>query len=320
MVDEVLSSPHHLGRRNAQLAACTFPSHDLLGIAEQYVSTQKRKFYRVPSAIYGSVIGPVLLVFTQSPEVLENNTLLRLLEEVLLAEDHAVPCEALVCELTSTLGTLETTRVPGSFQDLEDKAIQDQLVAATALRYTCWNTTNILSSEHLSYLDEGIKDQVVTATAVRYTCWNTTNILSSEHSRRRDQGSAIGSPALRYTCCNTTKILSSEYRSKFIQDLEDEAIQDHLVAATALRYTCCNTTNILSSEYRSKFIQDLEDEAIQDQLVAATALRYTCWNTTNIFRQNIAVTSSRSLRMKRSRISSWQLPDFGILAGKNKHP
>lgn len=59
-----------------------------------------------------------------------------LLEKILLAEDHAVSGKTLVGELTPTLGTLETARVPRPLQDLEDEAVEDQLVAASALRDT----------------------------------------------------------------------------------------------------------------------------------------------------------------------------------------
>lgn len=59
-----------------------------------------------------------------------------LLEKILLAEYHAVSCKTLVGELTRALGTLETARVPRPLQDLEDEAVEDQLVAASTLRDT----------------------------------------------------------------------------------------------------------------------------------------------------------------------------------------
>lgn len=59
-----------------------------------------------------------------------------LLEKILLAEDHAVSGKTLVGELTPTLGTLETARVPRPLQDLKDEAVEDQLVAPSALRDT----------------------------------------------------------------------------------------------------------------------------------------------------------------------------------------
>lgn len=72
-----------------------------------------------------------------------------LLEKILLAEDHAVPGETLVGELTPTLGTLETARVPRPLQHLEDEAVEDQLVAASALRDTrCKTKTKLLQTNY----------------------------------------------------------------------------------------------------------------------------------------------------------------------------
>lgn len=67
--------------------------------------------------------------------IVPSTLLLHSLEKVLLAEQLTIPGEALVVQLGMALAALQTLGVPRALQHLQYEPVQDQLVAAAALRY-----------------------------------------------------------------------------------------------------------------------------------------------------------------------------------------
>jgi len=102
--DVVLGPAHHLGRRDALVAAGALSAE---APAEKPLSERTR--LKRPPFWYS-------------------------LEKVLFAEDVAVTRETPLRQLRSAVGALETARVPRPVQHLQDESVQDQLGTTPAPR------------------------------------------------------------------------------------------------------------------------------------------------------------------------------------------
>lgn len=133
MIDIVLGASHHLGGRDTHITSGTFRT--ITSVRPEHWQRHKGKIF-ITKANRNKEFTPYTL------RVLAGRTggvrEIYLLEEVLLTEELPVPGKALVVQLRMTLAALQALGMPGPLQHLQYKAIQDQFVAATTLRYRCY--------------------------------------------------------------------------------------------------------------------------------------------------------------------------------------